>query len=499
MVLQSRQFFLAAVLACLGCRTASPSRDADYPQVAQTVHQARFVTRPESLAVNPVQQDFVGPQPLQVFVQYTLSQNAGVQAARKRIDAAAMRVPQAASLKDPMLNVTGWPIYPNTPQTASGRMTADVMVSQEVPWFGKLDRQTAAAEAEVNAARAQLATAELKTIAEVKRAYFELYYAQNAIRVIREDREVLTNLVEVANSLYVTGRAGQQDVLRLQAEQSNVDTELLRMEQMRAVAQADLAQQLHVSPETPLEAVSELPDAPSPRDVLELYEQAVRDRPELHALLAEINRDQQMVERAKLDYYPDVAFQFGWGEMTTNRAIAPSADGIDNLSIGFGVNLPVYRTRLNAAVREAEATTVARAREYDQMKDETQREVKALLAQANTQRDTSELFRDSIIPKTQQALEVTMRGYQVGETEFADLIANWRELLRFHLTAIQLDAQYRQTLASLERAVGGAVSELPVHSQLSSEADPANEQLPAKDLPIARQLIEPMESFNVAE
>jgi outer membrane protein TolC len=89
------------------------------------------------------------------------------------------------------------------------------------------------------------------------------------------------------------------------------------------------------------------------------------------------------------------------------------------------------------------------------MKDETQRDVKQLFTQALSQRDTDALFRESIIPKTQQALDVAVRGYQVGETEFADLIANWRELLRFHVTQLQLEAQYRQTLASLERVVGG--------------------------------------------
>ncbi|GIX05092.1 MAG: hypothetical protein KatS3mg114_0961 [Planctomycetaceae bacterium] len=446
---------LLAAILLVGCKGAQKVHDPEYAQVSRSVHQAGYSPVPTATAVSPVNYEFTGPQPVEVFLQYALSQNAGVQVARKRIDAAAMRVPQAASLKDPMLDVTGYPFYPNVPQTASGRMTVDMMVSQEVPWFGKLDTQAAAVEAEVNAARAQLAAAELKTIEEVKRAYYELYYFQKAIRVVQQDRKILADLIEVANALYVTGKTSQQDVLRLQAELSNVDGELIRMEQMRVAAQADLARLMHISPETPLEAVAEISDAAAPYDLAALYQQAIRDRPELHAMLAEINRDQRMVERARLEYYPDVTFKFGWGEMTTSRAVAPSADGIDNLAVGLGVNLPIYRGRLKAAVREAEATAVASAREYDQMKDETQRDVKQLFTQALSQRDTDALFRESIIPKTQQALDVAVRGYQVGETEFADLIANWRELLRFHVTQLQLEAQYRQTLASLERVVGG--------------------------------------------
>jgi outer membrane protein TolC len=112
-------------------------------------------------------------------------------------------------------------------------------------------------------------------------------------------------------------------------------------------------------------------------------------------------------------------------------------------------------------VREAEFNVVASARQYDQMKDETQRDVKQLFTQARSQRDLEVLFRESIIPKTQQALEVGIRGYQVGDTEFADLIASWRELLRFQVAHAQLEAQLRQTLASLERVVGGLPASLP--------------------------------------
>lgn len=446
---------LCLLTAFAGCRSANTVRDPEYPQVSRAAHQARFDPVAAPRAVCPVSYEFSGPLPLETCVQYAISQNAGVQAARKRIDAAAMRVPQAASLKDPMLDVTGWPFYPNVPQTASGRMTVDMMVSQEVPWFGKLDKQAAAAEAEVNAARAQLAAAELKVVEEVKRSYFELYYVQKAILVIKADREILADLIEVADALYVTGKSSQQEVLRLQAELSNVDGELIKMEQMRESARAELAQVLHISPDTPLETVEELSAAQAPQNLQVLYEQAVRDRPELHAMLAEINRDQHLADRARLEYYPDVTFKAGWGAMTTNGAIAPSADGIDNATVGFGVNLPIYRNRLRAAVHEAEATAVASTRQYDQMKDETQRDVKQLFTQAISQRDTEALFRESIIPKTEQALEVAMRGYQVGQTDFADLIANWRELLKFHLTQLQLESQYRQTLASLERVVGG--------------------------------------------
>jgi outer membrane protein TolC len=446
---------MTAICVLAGCQTPHRVRDAGDAQLARTVRTSWRATAPTAEAVNAVGEELAGPQTVETYIQFAAARNPGVQAARNRLVAATMRVPQAASLKDPMLDVIGWPFFPNTPQTASGRMTVDMMVSQELPWFGKLATRAAAAQEQVNATRAQLAAAELQTIEEVKLAYYELYFVQQSIRITEVDQRFLAKIVETAESLYRTGKTSQQDVLRLLAEQSNVDGELIRLRQMLASAQAELAQTLHVSPETPLTALADLPAEDLPRDLDRLYEQAIAARPELQAMLAEIRRGRRMVDMARLEYRPDVTVKFGWGEMTTNRAIAPTADGIDNVTAGLSANLPIYHRRLDAAVREAEADVVASARQYDQMKDETQRDVKRLFTEAVSQREMSLLFRESILPKTEQAFEVALREYQVGQTEFADLLGTWRELLRYHITDLQLETQLRKSIASLERVVGG--------------------------------------------
>ena len=97
------------------------------------------------------------------------------------------------------------------------------------------------------------------------------------------------------------------------------------------------------------------------------------------------------------------------------------------------------------------------------MRDQTLRDVKSLFAQAKSQQEMARLFSESIIPKTQQALEVAIREYQVGTTEFVQMIDNWRELLRLQIMHQQLEAQLRQSMASLERVVGGFTA-LPIEA-----------------------------------
>ena len=121
-------------------------------------------------------------------LQFALAQNASIQAARKRINAAAMRVPQAASLKDPQISATGYPFYPYVPQTATGRVTAELMTSQEVPWKGKLLAQSQAAAAELDMARAQLAAVELHRLITSGRAFRREVRHQTCSVVVSGDR-----------------------------------------------------------------------------------------------------------------------------------------------------------------------------------------------------------------------------------------------------------------------------------------------------------------------
>lgn len=470
---------LAGVCLLGGCRGARCIRDPEFAAIARAVAQAPVT--PAKATVPSVAEELAGPQPVEVFIEYALAQNPEIQAARKRVEAAGWRVPQAASLDDPMLSVMGFPFYPAVPQTAAGRATARIAATQAVPWFGKLDTKAAMAEAETEIAQRELAAAELAVTEQVKRAYYELYYLQKAIRITEEDKRLLLSLAKIAETKYRAGTVSQQDVLRAQVEVSNLDSELVRLRQQLESSQARLAQLLHVSPDTPLRAVEQPPGEQVPHDLERLYEQAVAYRPELQAKLAAIQRDRQRVELARLAYFPDMAFTVDWTGMTSEGAMAPTADGMPDVGIGMMVNVPIYRKRLDAAVREAEAQTVATARSYDALRDKTTQEVKDLFAQATSQHELARIFRDDIIPKADQTLRVSIAAYEAGRTDFLQLIDNWRQLLRFRVAYHRLESQLQQTLASLERVVGGELA--PEQPQAGPKAAPADSVPEAAPLP----------------
>lgn len=421
-------------------------------------------------AVSPVAVDLEGPQSVERCIQVALSQNPEVQVARKRIEEFAHQVPVAASLPDPMLNTTA---LPEPVQTAAGQQELILSVNQKFPWRRKLSLHAGMAESQTNVARAQLASVELGTIEKVRKAYYELYYIQQATTVTQAERDLLVQIRDAANARYRAAVTSQQDVLRAELALSNIEDNLIRLRQQRDSAQAKLARLLHVAPQTKIRALDHLSDEEVPQDLDWLERRAVAARPELHAKLAAVQRDRQGAQLARLDYVPDVSLGMSWIDVA-DAGISPVTNGRDAFLVTAGVNLPIYRKRLDSNVRSAEAKAVATAREYDALRDETLEQVLDLFAKAQSQQDLLTLFEEDILPKSRQTLEVSRGAYNVGQIDFLTLLENFRDLLQYEISYRRLEASLHQTLAELERVVGGADFESP-------ETIPAPAELAAPD------------------
>ncbi len=466
-------FCLSGVIALLaGCKTAHQVRDPEYAHVSQSVHQAWHAATPAVEAVNPVFSHLEGPHSVEEYIQFALNQNPDIQAARKQMEAFAHQVPVAASLEDPKLGMT---FFPEQVQTAAGQQEFALAVNQKFPWHGKLGARAELVESQTNVARAQLAAVELATIAKVKRSYYERYLIEEASAGTEAGQKVPGEIGHVAEAIQKEGKASQQDLLRAELEISNVENELIRLRQRLESGQARLARILHIAPQTKVRALDRVPTEQVPRDLEWLQRQAVAARPELHAQLAALERDQRAVELARLDYMPDVTLGATWIDVAS-AGISPVANGRDSFLLTAGINLPIYRKRLDSSVRSAEAKAVSTARTYDSLRDATLEEVMDLFAQAQSQQDLLTLFREDILPKARQTLEVSSRAYNTGEVDFLQLIDNWRQLLRYEISYRRLEASLRQTLAELERVVGGFTGP-------SSEAIPTPREEPQPLLP----------------
>lgn len=442
-----------------GCATAPPP-SADYSQVAYQAGLAACFPQLDGPVTLPVEDDLNGSHPVDFYVLTALERNPELLAATHRVAAQSERIPQVTALDDPMLSDTFYPLEDHSLQTAGGRLPNTLTLSQKFPWLSKLRVRGEVEEQETKIALTQVAQTQLRVIEQVKLTYYELFANQQAIEITESSRELLEDLLQFAEARYRTG-GSQQDVLRAQLELDRIQDQLIQLNRALDVSQADLAELLHTSPDAEPMAEKEIALDDVPKQIDSLYEAAVQCRPELQERLHAIVRDQRKRELACLQYYPDFNVGLGWQAVTTDNAIARNANGNDNYQVTVGLSLPIWRDKLRAGVREAEYRVLEDARRYDAERDETFRQIRRLIAQADAHQQQIELFSESIIPRAEQTLRVSVADYRVGKVDFLQIIDNYNELLRFQIQLARLRANLGQTFASIERAVGCQLATLP--------------------------------------
>lgn len=485
-----RSTALLLILGVVGCRsattssfgqTSAPAGPAAIVEIAAppaTFHLAAFrqdKSDTEQEAAEAVQTDVeaggVSERPLTDLLANTadevstavtvdslvttaLSVHPSIAAARQRVAAAQQRIPQATALEDPVLGNTFWPIQDQALQTAGGRIGHQFSLSQKVPWPTKLDARGTVAMREVQVAAADLARVEREIRESVRLAYYQLWLANELIRIVDDNTELVEDLITVSEARYRTG-GSQQDLLRAELEGDRLAAQLITLTQQKAQARADLGTLLRQPLHLVLPTVTELGVDEAAPQLDGLVSQAELCNPTLQGLAAEIARDRAKESLACLQQYPD--FQLGVGYSIVNdnnNVLSGVADGHDNINFSLGVTLPVWRDKINAGVREAahnrSNATLRREAEQDRLRGTLRRQVAA----ADAAIEQLALYRERLIPRTQQTLEIATADYQGKRSDFTDLIDTYRELLALQVQVARTKATLASTLAQIERTVG---------------------------------------------
>jgi len=417
----------------------------------------------------PAPPELIEPQPMDVFIRRALLENRTVQAAYHNVQSLRHRIAQVTALDDPVASNTVFPIPSVAPQYfLMGYNPYNLTLAQQFPWFGTLRLRGEAAAIDVQVALAELAAAQLDTVAAVKRAYYNLYASLRTDEILAENRKILEVFRASASQRSATGGT-QQDVLRSEVLISELDRELANNQQGVTGARSALARQLHVRPDTELRTQPELSLAAAPAELERLNSLAMAARPELRGRLAAIARDEKAVELARKRFYPNVTLGLTYMDMEKTNAESPrTAGGFPNVGLFVAFNLPVYRNKYRAGVSEAQERAIADAKLYEAQRDETSSEIQDLMVQAKVQQNVLSLLRDSILPRTKQSFDLARSDYAKSNVNYATLLSALREVLQVEIQIAQVEAELGKALASLERAVGGQINEHPPASGAAS-------------------------------
>jgi len=438
---------LLILVGISGC--ASNSRNDGFGQYARMSYDAETSTgQVTEKSPLPELSDASG---LSDYLAYAALNNPHIEAAFNRFKAALEQVPQAKALPDPRFN---YKYFIEEVETRVGPQRQSFGITQLFPWFGKLQIRGDVAAQAANAAMQRYEAAKLKLFFEVKDAYYEYYYLAKSIDITKENVSLIAHLESVARSRYKTAAGTHPDVIRAQVELGKLEDRYRSLLDMRkpVIARLNAALNRPVDMDIPWPAkiVSEQVEIVDTQLLAELAE----ENPQLKALDFKIAQDKKSIELAGKSYYPD--FTFGLSFIDTGDAFAgsPSDSGRDPVIASVSINLPLWKEKYDAAVRQARYEHIASVREKTAKTNSLSSNLKMALYQFRDGERKIDLYRDALLPKAGESLKVTEASFRTGAGSFTDLIDAQRILLEFTLSYERALADRAQALARLEMLVG---------------------------------------------
>ena len=385
------------------------------------------------------------------YLELAALNNPELEAAFYRWKSALEKIPQAGSLPDPRFTFA---YYIRNVETRVGPQQARLALFQTFPWFGVLGLKQSMAAREADAARARYDALKFKVFYDVKNAFYEYAYLAQAVETTAQDVELLRYLENVARVRYTAGAAPYTDLLKMQVQLGRVEDRLKTLQDLRKPIGARLAAAVYAPPDT------EFPWPPS----IPVMRLSLTDE-ELSDLLVEGNpriesyEHLEAMEKASMDlaakaYYPEITF--GLEDIVTGQARIPNVpdSGKDAVIASVTINIPLWRDRRRAAVRESRARMAAASRNTESLKRSLTSDMELALYEYRDAQRKMDLYRNTLIPKAEEALAVTLQGYQAGTQTSLDLIDAEQTRLEFELSFLRGLADQAQRVADLEWIIG---------------------------------------------
>lgn len=384
---------------------------------------------------------------LQQLIEQALENNPEIKAMQRRFDMMRARIPQAKALDEPVLSV-GYmgniaPFFVQRDDPSSGRT---ISINQDLPYPGKRSLKGKIASSEADAEWWTFEQTRRNVVAEVKDAYFELYFLTKAIGVVTKTKTLLEQFTKIAEAKYTVGKGIQQDVLKAQVEFSKLIEQQTVLEQRRQIAEARLNSLLYRESDSPLTIVEELKPRDFAYSLAQLNETAITNYPELKSQRRKLEGAQYAIQLAKKDFYPDFSVGFTY----VNRPAMPEMYGLN-----VGVKLPVYiGQKQRPALTEATASFEAEKRSLENKTTVLMFRIRDKYLAETTARRLVSLYSTTIVPQSSLSLESAIAGYQVGKVDFLTLLDNLVTLLNYELNYYEQLSNEEKAVAALEPLVG---------------------------------------------
>jgi outer membrane protein, heavy metal efflux system len=414
---------------------------------------------------------------LQDLIDECLKNSPELKAFESRVEASRFRIPQAKALPDPMFMFgyqnEGWRRITIGEEIGSQGMFT---LSQMFFFPGKRSLKEEMAIRDSEGLAALYNAARLRLAARIKEVYYDLFLAYKTIDLLKEKSNLFSKIEDAATARYASGMGSQQEVIMAQTEKYMlIEKEEMQNQKIQAL-QGMLNSTMGRDVNRPLGQPAETPPTLFSATLDELLSLAKEQSPEVKAKEKMVDGAQAKVKLTKREYYPDV---------TLSGSYFPRTQGfLDMYSLTATVNIPIYyKTKQQQAVLEANASLSEAKRELQATEYMLASAVRDGYSMERTADRLIPLYRDALIPKAQQDVQLGLSGYVSGKTEAITVVSRLKAFLDIELLYWAQYSEREKAIARLEAITGGTGSVPPPKKGAIAETNKI-EAAQAANLPV---------------
>jgi outer membrane protein TolC len=395
-------------------------------------------------------------QALRDLVKSALKDNPELKEAEAAWKASLKKTRVVSALPDPNLAATA---FLESVETRVGPQEAVLILTQKLPWFGKLSTAGQAALEEALEKAWTWRSLQRETVLRVKKTFYDLVYLFEALKITDEDISTLRRYEAIALTRYGTGKGIQQNVLKVQSETTRLNERRIVLLRQRDVGRRKLARLVG----SPLGKVElDFGDQPLPDVDLrleDLYGKVRKNREELQARLHAVRSSREGVRLAKKQYWPDFNLGLNYivvGDREDPEGLLnpPEDNGKDAIGVLASINLPIWYHKLRAGVDEARLEEYRARAAYARQEDSVLYEVQDAYINLESLREQLDLYRHALIPQAEQSMESSEAAYETGKLTFLELLDSERFLLNVRYGYAKIKSDYLGAHADMERSLG---------------------------------------------
>lgn len=328
---------------------------------------------------------------------------------------------------------------------------ASIGIEQAFMRGDTLGIKQAQAESNANIEQLEAKLSRLNLIRDVRLSYLEVYTQMQTAIILKKSRALFSQILEITQSQYSTGRARQQDVLRAELELARLQDREIKTRAQEDHARATLAQWLG---ETAWLAITtDFPQLPAFNNTDDV-DSLLMQHPAVARESAAIASQQYAVKLAEQDYKP--GFSLG---LDYRKRFGENSDGSersDMLAFMASMDIPLFTgkrqdKRVAASQEDLNAAHYQRAETMRKLK----RVYQSYSAQLARLLERQQSYRNSLQKSARENTKASMNAYQSGVTEFNTLMRASITELDVMLDALRVDVDVAIAQVQLDYTIGG--------------------------------------------